>query len=754
MRPPFARPACALTLLLALAPGLQAQLPESVAGRWPDIDRRMREMAFAPMLVEPLFGGLRAGTKESVTVPLGAGIPIRIVGICDGDCTDLDLALLTPDGSRIAQDIEMDATPDLRYDPTTGGTYAVEVSMVSCSVEPCVWSLMAYATTTGGTVAAGGPRLERGTLAEGDETLQSGEFVDRYTLTGREGDALVVDLTSTSFDTYLILINPDGTQEDNDDHEGSTTRSLISLDLPAPGEYTVMVTSYAPGEAGAYELLIATDGGGTSAGTGARTERGTLTRDDSSLQSGEYVDEYTFEGRPGQRVTVDVGSSDFDTYLMLLGPNEFRFENDDVPDAPGHSMIDAELTELGTYRVIVTSYAPEETGAYELSIQTGVSTVSAEQRDVQSLERGRSSSGRLEAGDGQIESGEYRDLWVFDGSAGETITVEMSSSGFDSYLGLLSPSGDVLDENDDADGRTDLSRVGLTLRESGRYRVMATSFAAGETGDYSLTLTSGSMPSGEISSTPSAEGSRVFGIFAGISDYGGRASDLSYTADDAVRFADALTEGAGMRRENAVVLTDAQATTDNVRAAFRDIGQRMRPGDRFVFFYSGHGSRVPRAAGPDRSDPDGMDETLSLYDADITDDEMNDLMALVDGGLSLMVLDACFSGGFSKDVISAPGRIGFFSSEEDVTSQVAAKFRAGGYLAVFAADAIGGGYADADGDGAISAIELSQYLHERYRADVKSAGPEDFVRTGGPQSGFQHLVVDRGSIAPFDIIFR
>ena len=26
--------------------------------------------------------------------------------------------------------------------------------------------------------------------------------------------------------------------------------------------------------------------------------------------------------------------------------------------------------------------------------------------------------------------------------------------------------------------------------------------------------------------------------------------------------------------------------------------------------------------------------------------------------------------------------------------------------------------------------------------------------TGGPQSGFQHLVIDRGSIAPYDIIFR
>jgi hypothetical protein len=38
---------------------------------------------------------------------------------------------------------------------------------------------------------------------------------------------------------------------------------------------------------------------------------------------------------------------------------------------------------------------------------------------------------------------------------------------------------------------------------------------------------------------------------------------------------------------------------------------------------------------------------------------------------------------------------------------------------------------------------------------VKSAdAAEDFVRTGGPQSGYQHLVVDRGSIGPYDVLFK
>ena len=189
-----------------------------------------------------------------------------------------------------------------------------------------------------------------------------------------------------------------------------------------------------------------------------------------------------------------------------------------------------------------------------------------------------------------------------------------------------------------------------------------------------------------------------------------------------------------------------------VRDGIRELGHRMGPDDTFVFFYSGHGDRVP-SGGPQPADPDALNETLELYDGSITDDELRDLLGQVSAGTTLIFLDACFSGGFSKDVISVPGRMGLFSSEEDVTSSVAGKFRAGGYLAVFLADGIGDRLADEDGDGHITALELSQYVHERYRTDLKSGGVDDYVRTGGPQLGYQHLVVDRGSIAPGHILF-
>jgi hypothetical protein len=122
-------------------------------------------------------------------------------------------------------------------------------------------------------------------------------------------------------------------------------------------------------------------------------------------------------------------------------------------------------------------------------------------------------------------------------------------------------------------------------------------------------------------------------------------------------------------------------------------------------------------------------------------------------GRSLIILDSCFSGGFSKDVVSAPGRMGLFSSEEDVTSLVADKFRAGGYLSVFFKDAIENGNADTDRDRAINAVELSQYLHERYRGEAQSKAAARPAYVDSPNFGYQHLVVDRGGIRPYDVIF-
>ncbi len=478
---------------------------------------------------------------------------------------------------------------------------------------------------------------------------------------------------------------------------------------------------------------------------------GRLEKGDDTLSSGEFFDSYEFEGSPGQHVSIDLRSSAFDTYLILKDPAGEQTENDDADDGGvGHSRIDADLTEAGTYQVLVTSYETGESGDYSLTIDPSAATErgSPITRDVTTLTVGAPLGGELDGGDSTFEAGEYHDTYVFDGDEGETVRIELSSSEFDTYLGLVTPSGEEI-ANDDFEGDTERSVIELTLPESGRYRVHATSYAAAETGRYRLSLTASAA---DVPVERRSQG-RVYGLFAGISDYAGEDLDLQFTAEDATRIRDALIGGGGMRAEDAYTLVDSDATVGNVSSAIRDIARRMGPADTFVMFYSGHGGQVPRASGPTASDPDAMDETLALYDGSMLDDDLRELFDEIDEGTVLLWLDSCFSGGFAKDIVSAPGRMGIFSSEEDITSNVASKFRAGGYLSLFLDEAIAQGLADDDRDETITAIELSQYLHERYRADVKSARPAEIVRTE-MTLGYQHLVVDRGSIGAYDVLFE
>ncbi len=852
-----------VALIVCTAATTQAQWEEQVTAQLEGADNLMRDRGFT--LVQAYhISTLEQSSSEKVTVTLTAGLEYQFLGVCDNDCSDLDLTLYDPSGDAVATDVELDDTPILLYTPIRSGNFQIEISMVSCEISPCfygfgvwakggggreqagqpstyrgelkkgdsqlgageyydtytfqagagqhvvvdmtsgdfdtyvgvaspsgentenddfeestshsrvemdlnesgTWNVIATSYEKGETgsyivtitlsgaagSASGGSRIESGMLAKGDDTFSSGEYIDYYTMEGRRGEKIVIDLRSAEFDPYLIVEAPSSEQFHNDDHEGDASRSLLSLDLTEDGTYRIMVTSYAAGETGNYDLLIQS-GSAVAAAGGSRVERGELAAGDESLRSGEYADVFTFEGMPGQHVRLDVSSSEFDTYLMLRGPGEISHENDDVEDAPGHSIIDMDLTEMGTYRVIVTSYTTGETGRYELNIDLAeAGTGGSRQRDVHTIEMGGHITGRLEAGDTQLEGGEYRDLYVFDGTAGQNIVIEMTSSDFDTYLGLIFPSEEQVD-NDDFEGDMTKSRIELSLPESGRYRVLATSYESGPTGTYRITLASGTTARPGTGPTPTPGAGRVYGIFVGISDYPGERNDLPYTADDARRVYQSMMQGAGMQSSDGIVLVDSDATVGNIRNTFQQMGGLVSQNDLFIFFYSGHGGRQERAS-HQPSDPDGMDETLFLYDGAITDDEMSDLFDQISSHVSLIVLDACFSGGFSKDVISVPGRMGLFSSEEDVTSSVAAKFRAGGFLAQFIADAIGERLADADGDNQLTSLELSQYLHDRYRSDVKSGGADDYVRTGGPQLGYQHLVVDRGSIGPSTVIFK
>lgn len=91
--------------------------------------------------------------------------------------------------------------------------------------------------------------------------------------------------------------------------------------------------------------------------------------------TGSVYDEYVFVGRAGQAIDISVNSPDFDTYLLLIGPDgELVAENDDITPGNLNSAIATELPMNGNYLVVVTSFVPQERGAYSLQATTTLGT--------------------------------------------------------------------------------------------------------------------------------------------------------------------------------------------------------------------------------------------------------------------------------------------------------------------------------------------------------------------------------------------
>lgn len=97
---------------------------------------------------------------------------------------------------------------------------------------------------------------------------------------------------------------------------------------------------------------------------------GVLESADSTLSDGSYFDSYEIAGSAGQRVTISLDSSEFDTFLGLLdSEGNLIASNDDANDSNPNSFTSAVLPNDGTYTVVATSYQPSANGGYRLTMR-------------------------------------------------------------------------------------------------------------------------------------------------------------------------------------------------------------------------------------------------------------------------------------------------------------------------------------------------------------------------------------------------
>lgn len=95
-------------------------------------------------VLSPRTDSLNEGGEDQYSVQLVAGKAYTLVGVCDGDCTDLDIALYDENNNLIDQDALTDDRPIVKVTPRRSARFRMEVSMASCSDEPCFYAVAVY----------------------------------------------------------------------------------------------------------------------------------------------------------------------------------------------------------------------------------------------------------------------------------------------------------------------------------------------------------------------------------------------------------------------------------------------------------------------------------------------------------------------------------------------------------------------------------------------------------------------------------
>ncbi|MDY7013233.1 MAG: trypsin-like peptidase domain-containing protein, partial [Cyanobacteriota bacterium] len=185
--------------------------------------------------------------------------------------------------------------------------------------------------------------------------------------------------------------------------------------------------------------------------------RGTLSRGDNILPADNSVfDLYSFEGRAGEVVNITMNSSEVDAYLILVAPGGDDIAQDDDSAGGTNARIVATLPVDGTYWIVANSYQAGELGSYTLQARGSSGRGDRANRPPNLLLR---ESGVLGTGasilpsDGSL----YRD-YVFFGREGQSVTINLESPDFDTYLILLDPNSRKLAENDDLSAENTNSR--------------------------------------------------------------------------------------------------------------------------------------------------------------------------------------------------------------------------------------------------------------------------------------------------------
>jgi len=237
---------------------------------------------------------------------------------------------------------------------------------------------------------------------------------------------------------------------------------------------------------------------------------GQLTANDELFPDTTYLQRWTFTAVAGRAYTVDLASDDFEPYLMIEGPGITEFQGNMHGGAGCAARISRVFPQSGSYTIKVntTTAVRRATGAFRLTVTdgqrdkiedacsppNGAQEPLIRETGLPTITIGQTVQGRLTRQDvfREIDS-TYAQSWTLHGSAGETVTIDLESDAFDSYLFVMGPGIARSNQDNDSGGNCN-ARLTMTFPQSGDYQVVVNTDGKYATGAFTLSVTSGAKP--------------------------------------------------------------------------------------------------------------------------------------------------------------------------------------------------------------------------------------------------------------------
>ena len=309
---------------------------------------------------------------------------------------------------------------------TSGGLSAEEVFLVDLDL------------TRGGRACQEQEDFRVGTLVGGDTlpgeltmldcTIPDGTFAESWAFEAADSTRVQFDLSSDSFDPYLLIADAAGEVLEADNNGGPGNDAAHSLVLP-PGDWRVYANTNATGSVGTYTLSASI---GECTGRAATVD--TVTVGSVVTSSISYTDCALFppDGTLYERWVLELSeimdvrfyaeSSEFNTYLAVTdisGTGEV-WQNDDINIFSDPNSLLTLTLEPGTYAIIVMQslYVWEglgDYGDYQLQVSTAAAASASQltadpgPAEITSAVRERVDAA-LEAGGASSEKGDPKDL--------------------------------------------------------------------------------------------------------------------------------------------------------------------------------------------------------------------------------------------------------------------------------------------------------------------------------------------------------